>query len=134
MNFSGSLMNAVLAGLENDSGISGSLAAGILHRFQQNQGGGLAGLVDQLSKGGLSEAVQSWVGTGPNKEVTPDQLSHALDNGLVEQLAAKFGISPQMVSTHLADLLPKIVDRLTPDGKLPAGLPEASAESAGAGT
>ena len=130
MSFFDSLTHAVLAGFEGNTGMTGMLAREIMHRFQQNQGGGLAGLVEQLGKKGLGDVVQSWVGTGPNKEVTPDQLSHAVDKNMLEELAAKLGISPQMVSTHLAEVLPKIVDRLTPDGKLPAGLPGTPAASA----
>ena len=127
MSFTGSLINAVLEGFKGNTGVTGGLAGEILQRFQQNEGGGLAGLVEQLSKKGLGDAVQSWIGTGQNQEVTPDQLSQAMDKNLLEQLAAKFGISPQMVATHLAEVLPKIVDRLTPDGKLPTDLPEPAA-------
>ncbi|MGA2253602.1 MAG: YidB family protein [Thermoguttaceae bacterium] len=125
MSFLSGLINAVSGGFEGNTGTSGALARELLQRFQQNQGGGLAGLVDQLSKKGLGDVVQSWVGSGPNKEVTPDQLSQSLDKNLLEQPAAKLGIPPQMVATHLAEVLPKIVDRLTPDGKLPTAAPDA---------
>jgi uncharacterized protein YidB (DUF937 family) len=131
MNFFGNLVNAVLAGFESNTGPSGALAREILQRFQQNEGGGLAGMVEQLSKKGLGDIVQSWVGSGPNRDVSPDQLGQALDKNLLTQLAAKLGIPPQAVTAHLADVLPKIVDRLTPDGKLPGDFAAASAGPGG---
>ena len=127
MSFFGELATAVLGGFENNTGTSGLLAREIMHHLQQNDGGGLTGLLEQLSKKGLGDAVQSWVGTGPNKDVTADELNQAMDKNLLAQLAAKVGISPQEVTAHLTDLLPKIVDRLTPGGKLPADVPESSA-------
>jgi uncharacterized protein YidB (DUF937 family) len=133
MSFLSELVGAVAAGFEGDSSTGGGLAKEMLQRFQQQQGGGLGGLIAQLGSKGLSEIVQSWVGTGPNKDVSPDQLSRALDPDLLKQLAAKFGISPQAVSAHLADILPKLVDRLTPDGKIPAELQGTEEEPAVAG-
>lgn len=131
MGLFGSLASAVLAGFEGNTGVSGALAREIVQHFQQNNGGGLASLVEQLSQRGLGDVVQSWVGSGPNKNVTADQLNQAMDKNLLAQLAAKVGISPEMVTAHLAELLPKIVDRLTPDGKLPGNVsgPPAEAEA-----
>jgi uncharacterized protein YidB (DUF937 family) len=80
-------------------------------------------MVEQLSNKGLGDIVQSWIGTGPNKNVSPEQLSHAMDNTLVQQLAAKLGISPDAVTTQLANVLPKMIDRLTPNGQLPSTIP-----------
>jgi uncharacterized protein YidB (DUF937 family) len=128
MSFFGSLLDAVTEGTEEDSGIKGSLAREVLNRFKQNEDGGLTGLVEQLSKKGLGDIVQSWIGTGPNKDVTPEQLSHAIDNQWLKQLAAKLGISPDAVTGHLADVLPKIVDRLTPSGQLPSTIPGLDSE------
>jgi uncharacterized protein YidB (DUF937 family) len=110
------------------------LAREVLQRIGRQEGGGLGGLVAQLSSKGLGDIVQSWVGTGANKDVTPDQLGRALDPNLLKELAAKFGISPQAVTTHLADVLPKVVDRLTPDGKIPAEAGAEAEEPATAGT
>jgi uncharacterized protein YidB (DUF937 family) len=119
MSFFETLVNSVLSGFGGNTGVTGSLAKELLSMFGQNQGAGLSDLVQQLSKKGLGDVVQSWVGTGPNQSVTPNQLSSAMDPGMLQQLASKLGISPDLLTTHLADILPKIVDRLTPDGKLP---------------
>jgi uncharacterized protein YidB (DUF937 family) len=76
---------------------------------QLGQGGGLAGLVQTLQKNGLAEIVNSWVGTGANLPVSP------------QQLAAKAGVSPEAAGSQLAALLPGLVDKLTPEGKIPDG-------------
>jgi uncharacterized protein YidB (DUF937 family) len=119
MSFFDSLLNSVMSGFGGNTGVAGTLAKELLSGFQQNQGAGLSNLVEQLSKKGLGNVVQSWVGTGANQTVTPDQLSQAMDPGMLQQLASKLGISPDVLTSHLAEILPKIVDRLTPDGKLP---------------
>jgi uncharacterized protein YidB (DUF937 family) len=85
--------------------------------WQQN--GGLGGLVQMLGKSGLSEQVASWVGTGANQPVSPDQISSALGNGPLAELASKFGIDPAQLSGGLAQYLPEVVNQMTPDGKLP---------------
>jgi uncharacterized protein YidB (DUF937 family) len=113
------LASAVLEGFEGHSGMTGMIAQEVMQHLQQNGGSGLTNMLSQLSQKGLSEAVQSWVGSGQNQAVNPQQLMHALDGGMLQQLAAKFGIPPEMVSQHLAEILPKMVDRLTPDGRLP---------------
>ena len=119
MSFFSDLLGVVTAGFGHESGTSGAVAREVLRHMQGQQSGGLSALISQLTSRGLGDVVQSWVGTGPNKEVSPDQLARAMDPKLLEQLAAKFGISPQAVTAHLADVLPKVVDRLTPDGKIP---------------
>ncbi len=129
MEFLGTLIGAVRAGFQGNDTVAGNLAREVIGRFQGNEGGGLAGLVEQLRSKGLGEIVQSWIGTGPNKEVTPEQLGQAIEPGMLEQLACRLGISPQEVTTHLAGVLPKIVDRLTPNGQLPSTIPGLDAGS-----
>ena len=68
---------------------------------------------------GLGELVNSWVSTGQNLPVSSEQIQHVLGNEQVEQLAAKAGISPDLASSKLAELLPMIVDKLTPNGQIP---------------
>jgi uncharacterized protein YidB (DUF937 family) len=84
-----------------------------------NQPGGLAGLVQRFHEKGLGGLVSSWVSTGQNLPVSSDQLQHVLGSEQVSELAAKAGISPETASSHLAQLLPMIVDKLTPNGQLP---------------
>jgi len=83
--------------------------------------GGLAGLVQAFQKNGLGEVVNSWVSTGQNMPASPQQIEQGLGSDLLKQLAGKAGLSPQDASAQLSDLLPNLVDKLTPNGKIEAG-------------
>ena len=83
--------------------------------------GGLSGLISKFEKGGLGEVVSSWVGTGANAPVSGEQISNTLGADKIQEIAGKLGISNTQVSEGLAVLLPHIIDKLTPDGKLPNG-------------
>jgi uncharacterized protein YidB (DUF937 family) len=81
--------------------------------------GGLAGLVEAFKSKGLGDVVSSWIGIGENKPISPDQIKQALGSDKIQQIAAKVGISKDAASQHLSELLPQIIDKLTPDGTLP---------------
>lgn len=83
--------------------------------------GGLAGLVQAFQKNGLGEIVNSWVSTGQNLPASPQQIEQGLGGDLLKQLAGKAGLSPQDASAQLSNLLPNLVDKLTPNGKIEAG-------------
>ena len=85
-----------------------------------NNAGGLQGLLARLQSAGLGEAAQSWVRTGVNQPVNPDQLGEALGPDLMGMIAAQLGGNRDQASTTLADLLPGLVDQLTPQGQVPA--------------
>ncbi|MBI5442599.1 MAG: DUF937 domain-containing protein [Deltaproteobacteria bacterium] len=82
-------------------------------------GGGLSGLVAKMQGGGLAGIVNSWVGTGPNQPISADQVEQGLGSDAVQQLADKAGVTPEAAKTQLAGILPDLVDKLTPEGKLP---------------
>jgi uncharacterized protein YidB (DUF937 family) len=84
-----------------------------------NQPGGLSGLVQQFHDKGLGGLMSSWVGTGQNLPISAEQIQHVLGSAQVKELAAKAGISPETASSHLAQLLPTLVDKLTPNGQVP---------------
>jgi uncharacterized protein YidB (DUF937 family) len=81
----------------------------------------LAGLVPAFQKNGLGDVVNSWVGTGKNLPVTPDQIKQGLGSDFLSQLASKAGVSPDAASAQLSSLLPDLIDTLTPNGKIEAG-------------
>lgn len=83
--------------------------------------GGISGLVQSFRDKGLGETVSSWIGTGDNQAIAPEQIQHVLGNEKVQQIAAKLGISPENASAGLAGLLPQVIDKLTPTGSLPEG-------------
>jgi uncharacterized protein YidB (DUF937 family) len=80
--------------------------------------GNLQGTVNQLQQGGLGPQVQSWLGSGANLPVTPDQLRAALGNEHVRQLAQHFGVDPDAALKVLADHPPNAVDQASPQGHL----------------
>jgi uncharacterized protein YidB (DUF937 family) len=82
--------------------------------------GGLGGLLDRLSNAGLGPAVNSWVGTGQNAPIQPDQLHSALGQTTISDLARNAGMSEQELLAQLSRALPGVVDRLTPDGRVPS--------------
>jgi uncharacterized protein YidB (DUF937 family) len=83
--------------------------------------GGLQGLVNQLDSAGLGDAVSSWVSTGQNAQVDPNQLGAALGPDTVNQLAGKSGLDVGALLPILAAALPTVIDAITPDGQVPQG-------------
>lgn len=86
--------------------------------------GGVQALVNMLQQHGLGGAVQSWVGTGANQPVSGEQLGRALQGGglgsLVQEAAGKLGVDPNVLLGGLSQVLPRVVDHVTPDGQVPA--------------
>jgi uncharacterized protein YidB (DUF937 family) len=80
---------------------------------------GLGGLLDKLQQGGLSHATNSWVGSGQNQTVSSNQLSSALGPDIIKALAQQSGLSEEDVGKLLSQVLPGLVDKLTPNGRLP---------------
>jgi uncharacterized protein YidB (DUF937 family) len=81
---------------------------------------GLGGLIEQFQKKGLGETIDSWVNTGPNKNVEPPEVSDALGGDLVDELSRRTGLPRDQIVNELARMLPNVVDRLTPQGRLPS--------------
>ena len=94
------------------SSLGGASAGGILS-------GGLGELVDRFKHAGHSETAESWVGTGPNKPVTPSQLEQAVGPDVLEQLSRQTGLSRQELLARLSRELPNAVDKYTPEGRIP---------------
>jgi uncharacterized protein YidB (DUF937 family) len=82
--------------------------------------GGLKELVDRFSANGQGDAVNSWVGKGPNKNVQADQLKTAIGLDVLETLSQQTGLSQDELLARLSRALPDAVDKYTPDGRLPA--------------
>lgn len=91
-----------------------SVVSGIVEKH-----GGLQGVVNEFEKNGLGATVQSWVGTGPNKSISPDEVQRAIGPDLLQQLAAKSGLSVQELAQKLSQVLPDAVDKMTPNGSIP---------------
>ncbi len=111
-------------------GLAGKLGTGnaqnmlldtVMGLINNPQTGGLPGLVQNLKDKGLGDVVNSWVSTGNNLPISGEQIRQFLGGDQIQQLAAKVGASKDDASNMLAQLLPQVIDRLTPDGKLPEG-------------
>jgi len=98
------LMQAVIAMLSNDS-----------------SQGGLGGLIAKFQRAGLGNVVSSWVGSGQNQPVSGEQLTDVLGADTMAELAEKLGTSQGDAAGQLSDILPDLIDRLTPQGQAPAG-------------
>lgn len=81
--------------------------------------GGLAGLVSAFGQAGLGDVVQSWIAPGPNKPVSPDQLQQVLGDTHVQNMARQSGMGSSDFLSQLSQHLPRAVDGMTPDGRLP---------------
>jgi len=87
-----------------------------LQLIQQN--GGLPGIISKLQNGGLAQQVGSWVGTGQNAPVSGSQLQEVLGSGSIGQIAQQLGMSHGDASSGLAQVLPQLIDHLTPHGQV----------------
>lgn len=81
--------------------------------------GGLGGLLEQLNRRGLAGQTQSWIGTGGNQPIQPQQLADALDDDDIDDLAQSTGLPRDQVLHEVAQALPDAIDQLTPDGRIP---------------
>ncbi len=99
-------------------GGQGALIQAILGMLQ---GGGLQQLIASFQQKGLGDLIGSWVSTGPNPPVSADQLKQALGPDKLTQLAQQTGLDTESVARQLSNVLPGLVDKLTPDGSVPEG-------------
>ena len=112
-------LSSLLGGLgDASSGSTGSLA-GLASAVQAE--GGLDGLLAKLNEAGLGDQVSSWIGTGANQTIDPNQLGAALGPDEVQRMSAGSGIDIAALLPMLAAFLPQIIDMLTPDGNVPDG-------------
>lgn len=84
-----------------------------------NEYGGINGILEKFRAGGFGAEADSWVGTGPNLPITPAQIVQVLGQPTLDDIAARVGRPSAEISSKLAEYLPKVIDRLTPDGVVP---------------
>ena len=101
-------------------GVVGAQMATVVSKLIE-QHGGVQGIVSELQSKGLGETVQSWINPGPNQPVSASQIHQALGPDTIANLAAKLGVSPDVLASKLSEVLPKAVDALTPGGVVPPG-------------
>ena len=113
------LFDSILSAVSGKSGASGEAnpLMGILGGLLA-QSGGLEGLSNKFSQKGEGDAFSSWVGMGENQPISGAQIQKVLGSDQVGALATKMGVDPTQVSHFPAEYLPKVVDKLTPEGKV----------------
>jgi len=114
------MLDGLLGGLMGSSGGTqgqSPLVAMALQLIQQN--GGLPGIISKFQHGGLTDHVDSWVGTGQNLPMNGNQLREILGSGTIGQIAEQVGMSHADASSGLAQVLPELINRLTPTGQVP---------------
>lgn len=113
------LLDSILGAVSGKSGAPGEanpligIVGGLLA-----QSGGLQGLASKFSQSGHGNAFQSWVGMGENQTISSNQIQNVIGFEQVSAIATRMGVDPAVASTFLAEYLPKIVDKLTPAGKI----------------
>ena len=98
-------------------GLGGVLAGGAAGSVIS---GGLGDLLKQFQQNGQGETANSWVGSGPNKQIAPGDLAKALGADQIDALSSQSGLSRDDLLAGLSQQLPQVVDHLTPDGRLPS--------------
>lgn len=122
MSLLNDILGAVLSGSAggNQQNAIGQIIAQLLAGSSQSgQGGGLAALIQQFQKAGLGDVINSWVSTGQNQSVDGAQIQQALGSDRIQQFAQETGMQGGQVSDLLAQILPQLVDKVTPNGSVP---------------
>ncbi len=81
--------------------------------------GGLGDLIGKLTAGGAGPQVNSWIGHGQNEPIQPGQLNSALGGNVLDQISASTGIPKDQLLNQLATVLPQVINKLTPNGRMP---------------
>jgi uncharacterized protein YidB (DUF937 family) len=111
-----SLLGSVLGGEDKQKALA-KLVGDLV--TNNSSGQGLAGLVQQFQQKGMGDLVNSWVSTGENKQISAEQVEQALGSEQVQQFAQQTGMSGQQAAGNIAQLLPQLIDNLTPNGQVP---------------
>jgi len=113
----GNIIMALLNGLAGGSQSQASrILSSVMSLIQQN--GGLESVLDLLKKNGLDQVAGSWVSSNPNLDINADQIQLTFDPALMEQIASKLGVNSGQAGAVMANILPELVNQLTPAGEV----------------
>src|SRR5262245_10635210 len=116
----GDIVGQVLGGRSGGGGGNlGDILGGVLGRGATAEAGGLGGLLEQMERAGLGNEARSWVGTGQNMPISPEAFGRVFGEDGVAEIARRAGLTPKQTSDGLSELLPEVVDRVTPEGQVP---------------
>ena len=121
MGFLDDLAQKVAGSLKGSQEEQGVLAQHVMGLLTSSETGGVEGLVQSFEQKGLGHIISSWVGAGENAAITPNQVEEVLGSDTVQQLAQKANISFDEAKSQLSGLLPALIDKATPEGRVPEG-------------
>lgn len=113
-----SVMGAVSGQVSQQGGLA-SVLGGLL--ANNSELGGLSGLIEKFKQAGLGDVINSWIGQGENLPISAEQITQVLGSGTVGNIASQLGIDPAQASSQLAQVLPGLINTLTPGGEAPQG-------------
>ena len=113
-------VTGALGGAGGNGGGANPLLGIVMQMLSNNgQSGGLAGLAKAFQDKGMGDQMASWISTGQNLPISPDQIKAVLGGGQLGQIASQLGMNEQQAAGGLADMLPQVIDKLTPNGQVP---------------
>lgn len=115
------IFDDVVSAVSQHSEVNAEQHSSLLQTAMQMFGNhaGLTGLVNNAESQGLGSVVSSWIGTGPNQPIAPDEVTGLLGPERIQEIANRVGLPPGIASAALAHVLPMIVDKVTPGGQMP---------------
>ncbi len=116
MSLFGQLAGQALSALESGGAQEGDNALVQIAGNLIQQHGGVSGLLEKFNAAGLSEQMSSWIGNGENLPIDASQITQALGHGTLTEIAGKFGLPADQIAGSLAQLLPQLIDKMTPNG------------------
>ena len=121
MSLLGSLVNMLGSGSQGQGDNLALINAVVRMLGNDSPSGGLGGLAAQLQQAGLGDVLGSWIGRGQNMPISPEQVEAGLGADAIAQIARQLGLDNGDVAGRLSQVLPHVVDALTPDGHVPSG-------------
>lgn len=117
------LITGAIQGMSSGQGNGTNPLMQIVGALLSNGGpyGGLAGLMQQFQQAGLGQQAGSWVSKGENMPISADQLTKVFGSSQIEQMASNVGMDASQFGGQLSQLLPQLIDQLTPNGQVPTG-------------
>lgn len=112
-------LKKMVVGQEGETGGQSSMLDNLLEMLNDQKSGGITGLIQKFNEKGLGDHMSSWISTGENLPISADQIKDVLGSDKIKELASKLNLGEHDTSKSLADLLPQLIDRLTPDGSVP---------------
>ncbi len=114
------LAGGLLKQVFSSPGTQKALLEMVMGLLKGSESGGLEGMTQKFNANGLGDIMSSWVSKGENLPISPEQILQVFGSGQVQQIGERLGVSSGEASGGIADILPQIVDKLTPDGSLPS--------------